>query len=80
MAYFVREWKFLQLVTHIPTLLLLGSYFIVPESVRWLNSKERYVEVKKILTNRAKLNNKFPISIPFRFVPAFQSVTFQLEK
>ena len=49
----------MQLSVHIPTLLLVGSYFIVPESVRWLNSKEKYDEVVKKLSRQAATNKKF---------------------
>ena len=48
----------MQLSIHIPTLLLVGSYFIVPESVRWLNSREKYDEVVKRLNKRAAMNKK----------------------
>ena len=51
----------MQLSIHIPTLLLVGSYFIVPESVRWLNSREKYDEVVKRLNKRAAINKKLPI-------------------
>ena len=51
----------MQLSVHIPTLLLVGSYFIVPESVRWLNSREKYDEVVKRLNKRAATNKKLPI-------------------
>ena len=51
----------MQLSVHIPTLLLVGSYFIVPESVRWLNSREKYDEVVKRLNKRAAMNKKLPI-------------------
>ena len=51
----------MQLSVHIPTLLLVGSYFIMPESVRWLNSREKYDEVVKRLNKRAATNKKLPI-------------------
>ena len=51
----------MQLSIHIPTLLLVGSYFIVPESVRWLNSREKYDDVVKRLNKRAATNKKLPI-------------------
>ena len=51
----------MQLSVHIPTLLLVGSYFIVPESVRWLNSREKYDDVVKRLNKRAATNKKLPI-------------------
>ena len=38
-AYFIRDWFTLQIVAHAPMLVLLGLYFLVPESTRWLLAK-----------------------------------------
>jgi hypothetical protein len=35
-AYLIRDWVTLQLVAYLPMLILLGLYFILPESTRWL--------------------------------------------
>ncbi|XP_045024244.1 solute carrier family 22 member 15 isoform X2 [Daphnia magna] len=55
-AYFVRDWRVLQLLISIPidTLLLEASnvyvlYRILPESIRWLITKKHYPQVKQFL-------------------------------
>ncbi|XP_071542892.1 organic cation transporter protein-like [Panulirus ornatus] len=55
-AYFVREWRYLQLCISAPCLLLGLSYWILPESPRWLMMKGRYQEGLEILTKGAKIN------------------------
>ena len=60
-AYFIRDWKTLQLATHIPALLCVSVYFLVPESARWLNSQGKTKEARKILEKRAATNGKLPI-------------------
>ena len=40
-AYFIRDWKTLQIVAYLPMLLLLLIIWTVPESVRWLWPKEK---------------------------------------
>ena len=60
-AYFLRDWKTLQLATCIPILCLILLYFVVPESSRWLISRGRTEEAKQILRKRAKFNNVGPI-------------------
>ena len=42
-------------------LVLLGLYFLVPESTRWLLAKGRISEAKKGLLQRAKINKCAPI-------------------
>jgi len=57
-AYFIRDWKTLQIVAYLPVLALLGLYFIVPESVRWLIGAGKIEEAKKIIRDAAKVNGK----------------------
>ena len=42
-------------------LVLLGLYFLVPESTRWLLAKGRLSEAKSGLLQRAKINKCAPI-------------------
>merc|ERR1719220_1962629 len=35
-AYFIRDWRTLQMVSYLPLLGLVGLWWAVPESVRWL--------------------------------------------
>ncbi|KAJ0183341.1 hypothetical protein K1T71_001317 [Dendrolimus kikuchii] len=57
-AYYVREWRYLQLVTSVPWILVIVYYWIMPESPRWLISVGRKEEAVKILTYIAKKNNR----------------------
>ena len=60
-AYFIRDWFTLQLVAFLPMLLLLGLYFLVPESTRWLIANDRLDEAKKNIQKRASMNKKIPV-------------------
>jgi len=57
-AYFVRDWKTLQIVAYLPLIALLGLYFCVPESVRWLIGAGKIEEAKKIVRQAARVNGK----------------------
>ncbi|XP_013421094.1 organic cation transporter protein [Lingula anatina] len=57
-AYFIRDWRTVQLITPFPGFLLLGTWWVLPESPRWLLSRGRYDEVVTIATRIAKRNNK----------------------
>lgn len=57
-AYFLRDWRTLQLVLSVPSILQLVVYWLLPESPRWLLRKGRTVQAEKILRNMAKWNNR----------------------
>eukprot|EP00090_Calanus_glacialis_P039501 TRINITY_DN68771_c0_g1_i1.p1 TRINITY_DN68771_c0_g1~~TRINITY_DN68771_c0_g1_i1.p1 ORF type:complete len:611 (-),score=103.55 TRINITY_DN68771_c0_g1_i1:27-1859(-) len=57
-AYYIRDWKTLQIVAYLPVLALLGLYFVVPESVRWLIGAGKIEEAKKIIRDAARVNGK----------------------
>ena len=38
-AYFLRDWRVLQMVAHAPIILLATVYWLCPESVRWCLAK-----------------------------------------
>ncbi|XP_038058237.1 organic cation transporter protein-like [Patiria miniata] len=54
-AYFIRDWRYLQLAISLPWLALF-PLAILPESPRWLISKGRFKEAEKIITKIAKVN------------------------
>ncbi|XP_046583399.1 organic cation transporter protein-like [Haliotis rubra] len=56
LAYFIRDWHHLQLTITIPVVVLLGLYWAVPESPRWLLSVGREREAEKILRIAADVN------------------------
>ncbi|XP_023954319.1 organic cation transporter protein [Bicyclus anynana] len=56
-AYFVRDWRHLQLVTSLPWSFVLLYYFLIPESPRWLittGKKEKAIEVLTYIANKNK--------------------------
>lgn len=57
-AYFVREWRPLQLVTGAPWLLTLAFYWMLPESPRWLITVGKKKQAIELLTYIAKKNNR----------------------
>ncbi|XP_063826797.1 organic cation transporter-like protein [Ostrinia nubilalis] len=57
-AYFVREWKQLQLVTCAPWFIVVVYYWLIPESPRWLITVGKKKEAVVVLTNIAKRNNR----------------------
>merc|ERR1719233_2316954 len=56
MAYLFRDWRMYQAVVGVPFLLFFAYLFFIPESVRWLISRERKEEAKSVLTRVAKVN------------------------
>ncbi|CAH2238397.1 jg21102 [Pararge aegeria aegeria] len=59
-AYFVREWRYLQLATSLPWSFVLLYYYLVPESPRWLITTGKKEKAIEVLTYIAK-KNKRPI-------------------
>ncbi|KAJ8710910.1 hypothetical protein PYW08_009425 [Mythimna loreyi] len=56
LAYAVKDWYHLSLVTTFPFILLYGYYWLIPESPRWLVGRGRIAEAEKVLRNLARKN------------------------
>ncbi|XP_015920935.2 organic cation transporter protein [Parasteatoda tepidariorum] len=56
-AWIIRDWFWIQLFITVPNVFLLSSYWLLPESPRWLMSQGNIEEVERILTRAAKMNN-----------------------
>lgn len=60
-AYFISDWRELQIALTLPGLLFMCYYWFVPESARWLISKNRKEEAIVIIQAAAKENK---VTIP----------------
>lgn len=56
MAYFYRDWHYLQLSLSIPSILLVSYYWLVPESPRWLFTVGRIDDSANVLEKIAAFN------------------------
>lgn len=57
-AYAERNWRNLQLIISVPPVILVIFYYFLPESPRWLLSKNRTKEAEEILRQAARRNQK----------------------
>ncbi|XP_064084803.1 organic cation transporter protein-like isoform X2 [Macrobrachium nipponense] len=57
LAYFIREWRTLQLVASFPNLLILPALYFIDESPRWLITKGQHDKAVKVLQKAARWNN-----------------------
>ncbi|XP_074649098.1 organic cation transporter protein-like [Tubulanus polymorphus] len=55
-AYFIRDYDYLLLVSSSPNIIFLSYYWILPESPRWLLSNGREAEAENIILKVAKMN------------------------
>lgn len=65
LGYLLRHWFTLSLATSVPFVLLFSYYWIIPESPRWLLSKNRIDEAEVIVQRMAKINGK---TVPNNFL------------
>lgn len=58
-AYYVRDWRRLQLYLAIPNVIYLSYYWLIPESPRWLLANGRRKEAEVVLRKAAKVNKVY---------------------
>ncbi|XP_056246523.1 organic cation/carnitine transporter 2-like [Seriola aureovittata] len=59
-AYFIRGWRMLLVATAIPGFLFIPTWWLIPESPRWLLQKGRVEEAELVIRNAAK-RNRVPV-------------------
>ncbi|XP_048513300.1 organic cation transporter protein-like [Athalia rosae] len=55
-AYFITNWRILQIAITLPSIIFLSYWWLIPESVRWLLTKGRLEEAKDLLQKGASVN------------------------
>ncbi|XP_060085985.1 organic cation transporter protein-like [Ylistrum balloti] len=58
LAYYIRDWRYLQLAISAPGIVLLLYWFVLPESTRWLLSRGKMKEANETLHKIAKVNKR----------------------
>ncbi|XP_047493242.1 solute carrier family 22 member 20-like isoform X2 [Penaeus chinensis] len=56
MAYFIRDWRWLQLAVSLPTLLVFPFLYMMDESPRWLIVRGHHEKALKVLQKAARWN------------------------
>ncbi|XP_034934659.1 organic cation transporter protein-like [Chelonus insularis] len=65
LGYLLRNWFSLSLATSVPFIILFSYWWIIPESPRWLLSKNRIDEAEVIVQSMARINKK---KVPTNFL------------
>ena len=63
MAYYIRHWRVLILVTCLPFLLIVVIFPFLPESPRWLVRNHKIKQAHRVMAYIAKLNSKPPVDL-----------------
>uniref|UniRef100_A0A8C6ZCI0 Solute carrier family 22 member 13-like n=1 Tax=Nothoprocta perdicaria TaxID=30464 RepID=A0A8C6ZCI0_NOTPE len=58
LSYGIRNWRLLQIAGSVPIFALFFYFWVLPESARWLMTKGRVEEAKKILQKAASMNKR----------------------
>ncbi|XP_066267297.1 organic cation transporter protein-like [Branchiostoma lanceolatum] len=56
LAYFIRDWQMLQLIMTLPTLIVIGYWWFLPESPRWLLAQGQNEEAGELISKYAEKN------------------------
>ena len=56
LAWLIPDWRYFQYITSAPLFMLLLIHFVIPESPRWLISKQRYKELNSLVKKIGKTN------------------------
>merc|ERR1719184_489952 len=67
-AYFLPHWRHLQLLFSVPLIVLVGAFWYLPESPRWLLANGRAEEAENIVREIARVNGR-ELPASFRLTP-----------
>ncbi len=61
-GYYLRDWTHLHLASGVVCLLALPTWWLVPESIRWLAQNHKRTEAHDIILDIAKVNGRTPLT------------------
>ena len=56
LAMGIRDYRWYQTVLAAPMIVMLGVFYFIPESPRWLIRKKKYKEAREVINQAAKFN------------------------
>ncbi|CAK8690866.1 unnamed protein product [Clavelina lepadiformis] len=62
-AYFITDWKMIYIATGLSGVAFLPYFWLIPESPRWLYTKERYVEFKSLMAKIGHANGLSKVEV-----------------
>ncbi|XP_071956984.1 organic cation transporter protein-like [Antedon mediterranea] len=77
LAYFIMDWRWLQLTITLPNALYFLMIPFIPESVRWLISQKRFDEAEDLIKECAKVNKVSLEELPDNL---FEEQKLEMEK
>ncbi|XP_071845632.1 uncharacterized protein [Apostichopus japonicus] len=63
LAYFIKDWRHLQITISVLRIILVPLCWFVPESIQWLASKGKYEKLEEVLQRIATVN-KIDVAFP----------------
>uniref|UniRef100_A0A3Q2YGU3 Solute carrier family 22 member 5-like n=1 Tax=Hippocampus comes TaxID=109280 RepID=A0A3Q2YGU3_HIPCM len=69
-AYLIRSWRLLLVASAIPGLVFIFTWWVIPESPRWLLQKGRVKEAEIVICRAAKMNKIHAPDVIFKTVDA----------
>ena len=70
-AIYLRDWRQFHIITSIPLFVMIPIYFVLAESPRWLNRKQKYRELYSLFRVMAKMNSsKLPLELEHKLQEA----------
>lgn len=58
LAWCLMDWRLLQMVASLPSLIFIGYYWVVPESIRWLIARNDRAHAGYIIRKAAEINGR----------------------
>ncbi|KAL8621787.1 hypothetical protein ACOMHN_016274 [Nucella lapillus] len=76
-SWLLRDWSYMHIGSAILTIPFLLTWFVIPESARWLATKSRLQEAERVVQYVARVNRR---PLPYNTLLTLQNVALEEEK